>query len=35
MGAQLRPIAYLAQSFPGLTTVYREVMALRERGSEV
>ena len=28
-------IAYLAQTYPGLTTVYREVLALRARGLRV
>jgi len=31
----LGPIAYLAQTFPGLTTVYREVLALRSKGLSV
>ena len=35
MSTQLGPIAYLAQTFPGLTTVYREVMALQSKGLRV
>jgi len=35
MSIQSSPMAYLAQTFPGLTTVYREVMALRSRGLSV
>lgn len=37
MGTYLQPerIAYLAQTFPGLTTVYREVIALRKKGADV
>lgn len=35
MNIPTRPIAYLAQTFPGLTTVYREVIALRAKGLAV
>jgi glycosyltransferase involved in cell wall biosynthesis len=35
MSIQLRPIAYLAQTFPGLTGVYREVMALQGKGLKI
>jgi glycosyltransferase involved in cell wall biosynthesis len=32
---QMGPIAYLSQTFPGLTTVYREVVMLRDKGINV
>jgi len=35
MSIQPGPIAYLSQTFPGLTTVYREVIALRSKGIDV
>ncbi len=35
MNTQLGPIAYLDQTFPGLTTVYREVVTLRGKGLNV
>ncbi len=35
MSTQRGPIAYLVHAFPGLTTVYREVIALREKGLRV
>ena len=35
MSKQLGPVAYLAQTFPDLPTIYREIIALRSKGIDV